>query len=87
MVYWAPLGPVEGLPPHADEAGSRKMNHNNDPRTATEPKPLLGRDGIHEVDGGFGSVSGRQQGGRQILKDERMGGCFRRTASWKHGTT
>ena len=68
-----PLGSVEGLPPHADEAGSHQNTSKNYPGTVTEPNPLVWTDGVHEDDGGHDTIGERQQDGRQLLQDELMG--------------
>ena len=68
-----PLVSVEGLPPHADEAGSRRNNQANNPRTAMLPNPLVWRDGTHEEDGTLDTVGDRQQDCRQLLRDEFTG--------------
>lgn len=68
-----PLGSVEGLLPHADEAGWHKDNNKNDSETVPMPKPQWWKDGVHEEDCVFDMVGERRQDGRQLLKDEMIG--------------
>ena len=65
-----PLGSVESLPSHADEAGNHYYISDVNPRTVVKPNPLIAKDNVHDEDGGHDMFGLRQQDGIQILRDE-----------------
>ena len=58
-----PLGSMEGLPPHVDEAGRPQESYEVEPRTGAMPKPRSSVENVHEDDGGLDSICARPQAG------------------------